>query len=117
MRASLFLFFCLCAPALLAADDHPKIDGKVGTVSEADIKLITGAAKWWLQRMHAQEPGKKTVDTLSSIHILSHNRADVHLKQAYPKDGSFIEMTLTVRRTSGRWKADDSAALNTWGSL
>ena len=117
MRASCFLVYCFCAVTLLAADDQPKIDGKVGAVSKVDIEFISGTAKSWLQKVHAQEPEKKTIDRLSSIHILSGDRAEVHLKQDYPKDGSFIEMTLTVRRAHGRWRADDSAKLNTWGSL
>ena len=42
MRVLLLSIGCFCAITLFAAGDQPKIDGKVGAVSSADIRAITG---------------------------------------------------------------------------
>jgi hypothetical protein len=117
MRALRLLLYSFCAATLLGASDRPKVDGKVRAVSKADVELIAAAAKSWLQKMHALDPSKKTVDRLTSIHVLNSHTAEVHLKQEYPRDRSFIEETLTVRSVNRSWRADDYAQLNTWGSL
>jgi hypothetical protein len=117
MRASLFLLCFFCAATLHAAGDPPKVDGRVGVVSKGDIGLITAAAKWWLRKMHAQDPTQKTIDTLSLIHIVDRNRAEVHIWARYPKSGWNVEMRLPIRRVNGAWKADDLADIITLATL
>jgi hypothetical protein len=117
MRTSLFLLCFLCAATLHAAGGPPKVDGRVSAVSKGDVRLITAAAKWWLQKMHAQDPTQKTVDTLSLIHIVDRNRAEVHIWARYTKSGWNVEMRLPVRRVGEVWKADEWADIITLATL
>jgi len=107
MRSSVFLLFPFCIATVLAADDKPKIEGRVSAVSPTDIQLIAGAANGWLQKMHAQNPNQRAVDKLSLIHVVDHNKAEVHMWTC--SGGWNAEMRLRVRRVDGTWKADEIA--------
>ena len=110
MRALLFLLACFCAVTLHAAGDQPKIDGKVGAVSSADIRAITAAAKGWLRQ--TPDLGKRNGDGLSSIHVVDHNKAEAHFGTRDAKTrGYFVETIITVRRVNGAWKADQNATV------
>jgi len=105
MRAWLALLCCFSAATLHAASNSPKTDGRVSAVSKTDLQLIAAAGKWWLQKMHAENPTEKTNAKLSLIHIVNHDKAEVHIEAC--SDGWEMEMRLPVRRVQGAWRADN----------
>jgi hypothetical protein len=110
MRTLLALLGCLCAAVLFAATDHPKIDGKVDTVSQSDIRAITVAAKRWLRA--TPDLAARTGEQLVLIHILDRNKAEAHFAARNGKVQSyFVETVVTVQRVRGSWKADDEATV------
>jgi hypothetical protein len=108
MRVSVFLLCCFCAATLHGADGRPRVDGRAGSVSKADIQAITIAAKLWLV---TRDPDRKADAKLPLIHVVDQNKTEVHVTTC--NDGWLVEMLLTFRRVNGRWKADDWAKIIT----
>jgi hypothetical protein len=57
------------------------------------------------------DPERKTDAKLPLIHVVDHNKTEVHVTTCH--DGWLVEMLLTVRRVKGTWRADDSAKIIT----
>ena len=74
------------------------------------------AAKGWLRQ--TPDLSQKTGDTLSSIHVIDHNKAEAHCGAPAGKThGYFVETIITVQRVKGSWKADQDAKVIGAGSL